>query len=773
MQPYGWNHGAQDNRVFFAGGFSFDCFVTIGGRSDLLYVGFYFRFIHNNKNFMKSFIKKGITALTILLLAIPAGLVEAQEETSESSSGSSTETVLTEPIAEIVETDTTNSEDTTDTDPVADEADPTDIEAIEDVIPEAGLASEEDPLPTYENTTRQEIDQRSATDFVNTQTGALTYEYPIVVPESPRGLTPRHNLYSHSQRADTIGVFGFGWSIDIPYIERENREGVEYLYDSSSPYFFSSVSGELVEVASGTYRAKVRSGEHLYYEFTNDTWVMIDKQGVTYTFGATTTSRRDNSDDLGEIHTWYLEKVEDLNGNTITYSYFRDENQIYPASIGYSDIYEVVFVREAATNLAVSYAPGFRVETNYRVSGIDALVEGSRSTSYSLDATDDVVREIAHAAYRNGVIETEQVRRFESEAVESSTFELDGTWSLSSFGGDDYAQFADLNGDGLPDRVIHHRNPVMASEWDTYVHLNTGAGWERVEDRWEDFLTSDTGESYELTNADDAVGTRLADINGDGLADFVGDARRVYLNTGSTFELDSSWNLASFSDDDHAQFADLNGDGLPDRIIHHHDPQMASEWDTFVHLNTGDGWEQVYDRWEDFLTSDTGESYPLTHDEDAVGGRLADINGDGLTDFVGDARQVYLNTGSTFELDGTWSLSSFGGDDYAQFADLNGDGLPDRVIHHRNPVMASEWDTYVHLNTGAGWERVEDRWEDFLTSDTGESYELTNADDAVGTRLADINGDGLADFVGDARKAYVNTGPSECPSSHNLEQLSV
>ena len=73
--------------------------------------------------------------------------------------------------------------------------------------------------------------------------GALTLSYPINSPPGRNGIEPGLSLSYNSRSHEDVNVAGFGWSVDIPYIERINRKGSETLY--SDFYFSSSFDDEL------------------------------------------------------------------------------------------------------------------------------------------------------------------------------------------------------------------------------------------------------------------------------------------------------------------------------------------------------------------------------------------------------------------------------------------------------------------------------------------------------------------------------------------------
>ncbi len=253
---------------------------------------------------------------------------------------------------------------------------------------------------------------------------------------------------------------------------------------------------------------------------------------------------------------------------------------------------------------------------------------------------------------------------------------------------------------------------------------------------------------------------RLIDVNGDGLVDFLrtndtedadgvtlnnnGDAPRVYLNTGNGWEFNPDhYQLPVYyrppTNDYHfmalkefTQLADVNGDGLPD-FVRTDDGEHATGVITNlngdgprVYLNTGNGWKFDPDlyQWPAFYK-------PATNNYEwralKTSNQLIDINGDNLLDFVrtsagedadglilnnnGDGSRVYINTGKGWEFNpDLYQLPSYYRPStsdyyfmqlsyYSKFADINNDGLQDFI------KTTSEFDSdgliLNNLNDGA------------------------------------------------------------------------
>jgi hypothetical protein len=158
-----------------------------------------------------------------------------------------------------------------------DEPTPTDVPKLTDApLPKSLLDSSESP---YEHQ-RQPVNTKLQ---INTDepTGALTLSYPIKTPPGRNGIEPSLSLKYNSQSQENVNVAGFGWSADIPYIERINRKGAETLF--SDFYFRSSWDDELASTSatSTEYGAKVENGSFRKYEYKNQQyWKVTDKNGT-------------------------------------------------------------------------------------------------------------------------------------------------------------------------------------------------------------------------------------------------------------------------------------------------------------------------------------------------------------------------------------------------------------------------------------------------------------------------------------------------------------
>src|SRR3989344_6018894 len=69
-------------------------------------------------------------------------------------------------------------------------------------------------------------------------TGAFQHSIPIVVPPGRNGLQSDLKLTYNNREDDVNNLFGHGWTINIPYIQRINKKGSETLYSFRLLFLF-------------------------------------------------------------------------------------------------------------------------------------------------------------------------------------------------------------------------------------------------------------------------------------------------------------------------------------------------------------------------------------------------------------------------------------------------------------------------------------------------------------------------------------------------------
>jgi RHS repeat-associated protein len=416
-------------------------------------------------------------------------------------------------------------------------------------------------------------------------TGDATLDFPLVVPPGRHGMQPELAVRYDSSGGD--GWLGVGWDLRLPSIEISTLFGVPR-YDGGERYLMdgeqlapSGEPGRFVRRAEGSFERILRKGTGP----ADYSWEVTDKDGTRYLYGQTAQTRlRDPGN--GNAFRWYLERVVDLHGNTVDYSYFTDAGsngepwvEVYPQAVSYSGgFYQVRFVLddgEQRPDRLSSGRQGFKTYTRHRLAAVDVLAGGSLVRRYLFNYREGDFHKSLLASIvvtgEDGTTELYQhgFRYFQAEAAfgqpvdwgtlasgvsakETESFSAGGHGFVGvgdttcanhvgpQIGGGGGASttanlFLDVNGDGLPDRLAD----------DGTVSLNgfnpvTGTGG-----------FSDTG-TFPGTTTLENTGQWFFDL-GAGL--HLAEEQAVA-------GVNWSWN---HSNDDHA-VADVNGDGLPDLV---------------------------------------------------------------------------------------------------------------------------------------------------------------------------------------------------------------
>lgn len=662
--------------------------------------------------------------------------------------------------------------------PAAPDTAPGEVLGEETVAPSADTPAVDDPLapdspaPTEEPAVQPDpqpetllsVDAgdstNSSTNSLNPQfyaepdpvTGSLVYEYALTVPPGRNGMEPTIPLRYTSQPSENTHVLGYGWDVKIPYIERINRTGTQSMY--SQTYFRSSIDGEIVQASTtntAIYSAKIDTGDFNQYQYSTSTgWVMTDKKGTIYTFGTSTAGRMDNPSNSSQVFRWVLQEMRDTNGNYVSYQYAKDQGQIYPYKISYTNStttsgrFEVEFLTEARSDVATSSDTGFPIVDAKRINEVQVKVDGSWVRKYVLGygTGDNGARTMLSTITESGkddagAITTLPPVTFQYQAVNKGWTDASVTMPVT-FG--NYTTLADVNGDSLVDIIDSTKDTSGAAILNTYI--NNGTNWV-ASSTWRVpmyFYILQTG--AHPPNPDQGV--RFADVNGDGLADLIQSAdglastTKTYLNNGAGWTATTTWappvmfvgSTTAFEMG--ARVVDANGDGLSDILYGNTGSYVG-------YINNGSSWvaSSTWNPPVDFVNFNS--TRPL---------QIEDINGDGLVDMVDSAsggsfgahNNVYINNGAGWTIDPQWTMpvvfqDASGYDLGVRLGDANGDGLID--VLQSPPVYGTS--TQVYLNTGHAWV-ASSTWSIPVTFvDSGNNEPMV--------WLADTNGDGLIDLL--------------------------
>jgi hypothetical protein len=539
--------------------------------------------------------------------------------------------------------------------------------------------------------------------------------YPIQVPPARAGLSPKLSINYSSSGGN--GWLGVGWDLSMGFIQRRGPRKSVPKYNDTIDLFELNLGGasqELVPIGSGEYRLRIEGAYlKIKYYSSGNYWEVWDKSGTKMRFGYSFASRIGTikePDSSNNTYRWYLDRVEDAKTNYMEVLYFRDQDTNYTYQIYLNEIryngqlssglghnHKIIFYREdlERADFIYNYRGGFKMLTRKRLFSIeiktnDILVRKyqiqypnpasqtrstlSSITHYGKDGSSSLPPTNFHyqahnPGFQTGVswsyfgVSTPYWGGLYADHIQNIREPDTGTWS----------DVIDMNGDGLPDRVVASSN----NNWTVY--LNNVSGFNQQALNW----SVPNGSGYIRYENEYGVPQGLIDMNDDGLPDRVVSALSppynnwtVYFNNGAGFNSGVNWpypggglcyqrtenpSIYDYVCDSFIQHnrdynyeimecpashggiwadvIDMNGDGLPDRLVAYYNENNEVRWK--VYLNNGSGFDQAMN-W----SVPNGHAYILYRyggmmgcpgvnlDIYGVAERLMDMNGDGLPDRV-------------------------------------------------------------------------------------------------------------------------------------------
>ncbi|WP_092132525.1 FG-GAP-like repeat-containing protein [Polaromonas sp. YR568] len=467
------------------------------------------------------------------------------------------------------------------------------------------------------------------------------------------------------------------------------------------------------------------------------------KAGLTMEYGNTADSRIE-AQGKTSVRVWAVNKISDVKTNFMTFSYTEDDvnGEYYLARVDYagnvtagaSPASQIRFNYEARPDILVRYRNGAKSRTPLRMTSVQAYAGLSLVKSYAL-SYDNLAA--GGSTRLTGIQECENT----NACVQPTNFgwltgtngmdaavvatDINGSgWTSSAYP----RRFADVNGDGMPDIVLIDKDEAVA-----HVFLAKGDG---------SFLAQPVSTDVNGSGWTESAYPRyLIDVNGDGRADlvmaanseaevyvFLGQANGSFSQQAVVTDVNGSgWISSAYP----RRFADVNGDGLLDFVLIDKDEAVP-----YVFLGKEDGSFMA----QPVSTDVNGSGWT----ESAYPRYLMDVNGDGRADlvmvanseaqvhvFLGQENGSFSQQALSTDVDGSgWTSSAFS----RQFADVNGDGLPDFILISKDEAVP-----HVFLGKGDGTFLGQPVSTDIDGNGWAESTYLRN--------FADINGDGRADLV--------------------------
>jgi hypothetical protein len=180
----------------------------------------------------------------------------------------------------------------------------------------SALATTTDATPELRNSPKLTTPERVKTDPFN---GTAAYAYKIDVPPGTAGMTPSLVLTYSTQTQHS--EYGYGWSLNLPYIERSTREHRPYYNDPGSPSplddEFELAGDLLVRESTTQFHLRYADGSRILWDGDNERWEVTKPDGTRQLYGSTQYSTiYRNSNTPAETFRWGLSEVIDPRGNS-------------------------------------------------------------------------------------------------------------------------------------------------------------------------------------------------------------------------------------------------------------------------------------------------------------------------------------------------------------------------------------------------------------------------------------------------------------------------
>ncbi len=454
--------------------------------------------------------------------------------------------------------------------------------------------------------------------------GTTSYAVKLKVPPGRVGFAPDLALQYNGGSGN--GIFGMGWSLSMPCIQRQTDKGLPEYNDTDT--FIESGGEELVPVGDGSYRHENESA-FMRYARSGEGWTAKSKSGTILKYGMTSVSQIRSGN---KIFRWLLDEMSDTNGNTIRYEYSALDSgvQRYCTKITYNN-HEVIFEYESRTDALPDYRPTFRLETAFRCKSVTMNSSGKLVRRYDMKYETDTYLSLLKSVTQTGDDGTSELppavftyTGFDPSKARIIAIEGDKSGSFPPsviLANEPDATMNDMNADGLPDLLI-------AKSRDHQVYLNMGISSDGKH-RWGKW--SEMGDAASPDSNLASEGVSLADINGDGKTDYIArqsaDTYFLWRNLGTgkwgaaeTFADKSS--LAFSFEDPNVRLIDINNDKHID-VMYCND--TSGETYSFFINNGGAEFSRV------IAKPGLGDAMTFAQRPDM---KLADMNGDRLQDIV-------------------------------------------------------------------------------------------------------------------------------------------
>lgn len=202
--------------------------------------------------------------------------------------------------------------------------------------------------------------------------GSASYTISIPCPEGTNSMHPEISILYNSRTRN--GIMGYGWGIGgLSAITRSAK--TNFLDNKDAPVKYNNddvfeLDGNRLYPNSGVYGSNGSTYIKEQIDFSEivshnnfgngpEYFTLKDKFGTTYEFGHTVDSKL-LTDDLNHVMIWYLNKIQDVNGNFIEFIYEYSNRELRISQINYTG------------NSALGLAPYNKIKFEYVTGRMDA-----------------------------------------------------------------------------------------------------------------------------------------------------------------------------------------------------------------------------------------------------------------------------------------------------------------------------------------------------------------------------------------------------------------
>jgi YD repeat-containing protein len=646
------------------------------------------------------------------------------------------------------------------------------------LFPVSYLNSYDIPEPTTRQPNTSLPFGSTAGAFNVTPTGAATYEIPIVVPPGLGGLEPKVSIAYNSQAGNGL----LGWGCNLTGLSAITRVPKNLYSDNTvaglridSEDRFALDGNRLVLVNAGdtyganntTYRTENETFMHIIskdtYGINSPAYFEVyDKKGTKYKYGSQGGRSLYSSGSKIAILTWYLDYVEDIFGNTISYTYTSDQNGLVTylktitygtnkAGIGTASTVDFFYeIRQDPINF--HYFP-----LNGQIDKVLARVITRTGNQilriYDLSYAKDAFTRLSKVTESNGSGESFNPTYlkwgdYQSVTINQSNYNLpiDSYYSQVNFSQRKWST-GDVNGDGLTDLISLFQYTQPSSGFKTNIFKPFLASLASDGSLYFTFASSysfiDGGINYDDFKSYSSS-SFIQNLNGDNVPDIVvpnfnkwnnGCQIKFFVLNYSIINPPLIQDLLQSTDAMPAYaIADLNNDGIQD-VIYIENSKLNNLYQGKIHYGTSNpNWSNPIDNvWIPFN---------IDLNKPAKNIFVGDYNEDGLNDVMivnDDGYYIYPNINGTISPTPVATSTLFNST-YSQIrpGDFNGDGMQDFVLNERD---SPNW--YFAINNGnLGFTKIP------LPLITAFGQDFTDYDNTVDNCLvSDFNNDGKSDLI--------------------------